>query len=183
MSFSLKPRLFLIGFLPGFLFIAGCLALKKNCDYSSMGKLLKDIILFSGTAIIVFSFIIGQVFDSVRDLIIENLLKFDLRKCKFVKENNIDWDFFYKADEKNIKKLDENFYLFYVINTNISICFFLFLLMIIFNWPFPISSNYFGFNKFGIIILIIISIIVLIGDAVAIRPHIVKITKGNLDMK
>src|ERR1035437_2051320 len=108
MNLSLKPRVFLIGFLPGFLFIVAFILMYDGYDIPGFINFTKEITVFSGIAIVILSFIIGQFFDSIRDFFIEGL-------CHLVlKEKDINWDFFYKSEDKNIDRLDNNYFLFYV---------------------------------------------------------------------
>ncbi len=167
MKITLKPRVFLIGFLPGFLFIFGFIFIYKNYEFDAFNNFVKNITLFSGIAIIILSFIIGQVIDSFRDSAIENFLDIFCSKIR--------WKFFYEKSETDIDKLDNNFYLFYVLNLNLSICLLLLLVMIITGWPEKFPTD-FQLNKSTIIIITIASIIVLFIDAIILRKYISKIT-------
>jgi len=119
MKFQLKPRIFLIGFLPGFLFIAGFVTLYNQYDLESIKSFAQNITLFTGTGIVILSFIIGQVFDSFRDFFLEYLIFRSI--LKILNWKDINWNFWYESSNQNIDKLDNNYFLFYIINLNISI--------------------------------------------------------------
>lgn len=184
MNFSLKPRVFLIGFLPGFLFILAFLILSNDYDLDAVKEFAESISLFSGIAIVILSFIIGQIFDSFRDFFIEGLIFewlfkwFSKRKpySKYLKNGDINWDFFYVASEKQIDKLDNNYYLFYVVNINLAICLVVILVLILFNWHKKIPHD-FIINKLWLIISISISVFLLAFDALVLRNDIAKITR------
>jgi hypothetical protein len=172
MKFQLKPRLFLIGFLPGFLFIVGFIILYKKFDFLSIKLLAQNITLFTGTAIVIISFMIGQVFDSFRDWFVELIFEVIVRKNK---GQNINWDFFYKSSSQEINKLDDNYFIYYVVNLNISISLFALMIFIFFNWPNKIPSSFF-ISKSFIVISVVICIIILVGDSWILRKHIAKAT-------
>lgn len=173
MNFKLKPRVFLIGFLPGFLFIIAFVIIYKKFDLVSIKELLKSSSLLTGIAIVIFSFILGQVFDSIRDNFIEDML------FKFIyKKNDIQWDFFFEASEEEIDKVDNNYYLFYVININLSISLFIIALMVLLGWPYEIPNGFF-ISKCLLLIIIAVSIIILMWDAIVLRKDIANHTNSK----
>ncbi len=170
MNLSLKPQVFLTGFLPGFLFIVGSIFLFTDFNFSAFTDFAKEISVFSGIAIIIMSFIVGQFFDSIRDFFIEGLYSFIL------KNKDINWDFFYKSSEKKADKLSNNYFLFYLVNVNLSIALIGLLIMILVGWPHSLPDN-FVMSKTTLIISFAAVIIVLLLDAIALRKEIAKHTK------
>jgi hypothetical protein len=175
MNLSLKPRVFLTGFLPGFLFIVVFVLLYKDFNFLSLKNFAKEITAFSGLAIIILSFIIGQFFDAFRDFFIEG--SFHLVSKYFPKIKDINWDFFYKESDKNIDRLDNNYYLFYLVNVDLAICLISILIMIIINWPKQFPSN-FIITKCYLVLWLFAAIIVLLLDAFLLRREIVKHTNS-----
>jgi hypothetical protein len=170
MTFTLKPKFFLTGFIPGFILLFGIIILNYGCDFSLVDSFMQKITLFSGIVILISSFIIGQIIDSIRDAIDELIDK--LRKNKTKK---INWMFYFESEEEDIEKLDNNFYLFYTINFNIAICFFILLLFVLADSPICIATNLF-IKKCWLAVSLVVSIFILVFDAILIRKYIVKIT-------
>jgi hypothetical protein len=193
MKFSLKPRVFLIGFLPGFLFILAFLISYKEYNLHTVKKFAESISLFSGIAIVILSFIIGQIFDSFRDFFIEEKLFICLFKTKLyqkylknvkcLKNGDINWNFFSDASEKEIDKLDNNCYLFYLVNVNLSLCLIIISTLIFFNWPNEFKSfsinNVCIINKFWLLRSIFVSVLILVLDALILRNEVARITKSK----
>ena len=185
MSLTLKPRVFLIGFLPGFLFICGIILANQEFDFNQILNQANDITLIIGIAIIILSFIIGQVFDSVRECGIEKYFEHKYKNCKSKDKQDINWDFFYDAMEKDIDKLDNNYYLFYVLNFDLSIC----LLFLILYFPFWIvfsSCKLDSSTIKSIMIFITIygaSILLLVLDALELRKEIARHTNKSSNDK
>lgn len=185
MNLKLKPRVFLIGFLPGFLFICGIILTYKQFDFHQILIRSKEISLIVGFAIIILSFIVGQVFDSFREWVIENRFA----KCWEKKDReDIYWDFFYNASDEDIDKLDNNYYLFYVLNLDLSICLSVLILASIANLILILFSvvkcDCFAITTSLIFIAIYgISIFLLVKDASILREEIAKHTNKSNNEK
>ena len=184
MNFTLKPRVFLIGFLPGFLFICGIILTNLHFDFCLTIMQAKNITLIIGIAIIIISFILGQVFDSIRDGIIEKIFeKKSNRDKEKGKENSqdINWDFFFDASEKKIDKLDNAYYLFYVLNIDLSICLFFLMLYLPIEMAFTTCAKNCLTIPNALICAAVytVSIILLVIDAVVLRDEIVKHTNKS----
>ena len=177
MAFLLK-RGFLTGFLPGFLFLTGVVVVWGE-DYH-VGYLLAFCTALSlplAIGILVVSFIIGLVVDSIRDNFIEKWLKSRCRK-------DIDWDFFYDAPKDKIDILDDNYYIWYVVRLDLVISLVMIILSTLANVGVKLAK--YGvcgvFDKewiVGPILLIVLSIIMIIplwADALELRHEIAEHT-------
>lgn len=171
----LKPRLFLIGFLPGFTYLVGVLFIYKGYEYHSVISFGKSISLPFGIAIVILSFIIGQVFDSFRDCCVENIFEWFVKK-------DIKWDFFYQASDEKIERLDNNYFIFYILNINILICLLALSLLIILN-SCGLKIHTILTNPISIVIQLFIAIIILFFDAIDLRRDISTHTKNELKNK
>jgi hypothetical protein len=173
MSFSLKPRLFLTGFLPGFLFLIGVLVIYKQYKPPQIWLFCRNMSLPSGIGIVILSFIVGQVFDSVRDWGIERIHS----RCF---KADIYWQYFSKASTEDIEKLDDNFYIWYVLNYNLAISMFAVIALVVLDsikW-LPVKEL---FTVPWIVGLLGVSIFFLIADAYTLRKDVSEITSRNKD--
>jgi len=185
MNLKLKPRVFLMGFLPGFLFICGIVLTYKQFDVHQILVTSEKITIIIGIAIIVLSFIIGQVFDSCRDWLVEDNIA---DRWKKVNRKDINWDFFFTASDKKIDKLDNNYYLFYVLNLDLSICLASLILSIIGNFLLMICSmvecnRMVIFKSILFVVIYVLSILFLFKDALILRSEIALHTNKNTDEK
>ena len=92
MNFSLRPRIVLMGFLPGFLFIILFVAILYDYKIDIIIKFAKEINFSIGFAVVIFAFTLGQVIDSIRDVCIEDQISIWKNANNDV---NINWDFWF----------------------------------------------------------------------------------------
>jgi len=95
--------------------------------YEEIWQFCRNMSLPSGIGIVILSFIVGQVFDSVRDWGIEGIYRCYSKRCS---KSDIDWKYFSKASIEEIDKLDDNFYIWYVLNWNLAISMVAILLLV-----------------------------------------------------
>jgi len=168
MKLPLQSRVFLVGFLPGFLFIICFSFFYNDCNFSFFKEFAKDISLFLFIAIVTMSFVIGHFFDSVRNLLIERII------CNILhggKKMNI--DFFKTGLIKEIDRFDTNCFILYVINVNLALSLFTILIIILFGWTNRVSYNLF-LNQQKIIYILITVIVILFYNAITLRNLILK---------
>lgn len=143
----------------------------KGYNSHAFTEFTKGISLFSGIAIIILSFIVGQFFDSIRDYLIEDKIL-----SKIVK-TDINWDFFYNSSDKEINRLSNGYFLFYLVNVNLALVTIGFLIMILIGWPNKIPVD-FIMTKISLITSCLIVILVLLLDACVLRKDIAKHTNA-----
>ncbi len=164
MNISLKPHILISHFIPGFVFIVMSFSSYMNWKINLIVATLKDtpntnIIIVSFVSIII-AFLIGEVFDSLRDLLEE----FPLNKIF----SEVNWDFFFNADKEKIEKLNESYFTWYVFNLNSSLSLIgalLFTTLFINNPPFKIWA------------IVVIASLILFIDGIILRKEIAKHTK------
>ena len=122
MGFLLK-RAFLIGFLPGFLFLTGVIVVCKDYNIEGLCAFGNKLSVPLGIGIVIISFIIGQIFDSIRYCFIEGWrykhFKKQHKKRRLRYRKDVNWDFFYDAPKEKIEKLDDNYYIWYDLNVDL----------------------------------------------------------------
>jgi hypothetical protein len=109
MNISFKPGLIVSIWLPGFALTAFLLIYIPNWNISELA-----LNTWIALGIFAVSFVVGQFLDSARDALLENFL-FE-RICGQVR-----WEFFFEADKELIAKLEEWYYMWYVLDANILI--------------------------------------------------------------
>jgi succinate-acetate transporter protein len=173
MNFSLKPNPLIAIWLPGtallIIIILTCPQIydEKFIQYLKGHRSLNiasiSIILF---IISIFGFIIGELLDCIRDIfeeIIEKILKTSNKDSW-----RIGWNFFVNADKDKIANLEEWYYTYYELDSNIFIGILLLFLLQIFSFIYiPCTWN---------ITLLIISLILII-DIIFMRKEIAKHTE------
>jgi hypothetical protein len=167
MSFLFK-RGFLVGFLPGFLFLTGVVFVWKDYNIHCLFAIGSKLSVPLGIGIIIISFIIGQVFDSIRDRFFEPCHK-----------KNINWDFFYEAPKEQIEKLDDNYYIWYVLNTNLVISLIGLLIFVAFHALFGKVK----ITPWAVVIVSILSMIPLWMDANSLHEDVAKHTQKKKEQK
>jgi hypothetical protein len=185
MNFSLKPRQLLFAFIPGFFLILVIFILHLKFEFTKESIDIEKFNLGLIFLIIVISYLVGIIIDSIRDGAVENF--FDFLFAQFTKNNKltwkakpINWNFFFHASEKEIEKLDDNFYIWYVVNLNITISI---LLAFIFLGSEILWDNYFTTLKhphilFLTIFFLFLSGVILLINAWGLRKEISEITNG-----
>ncbi len=108
MNFSLRPHPLIAHWVPGVVVVVT--ALLAWSDWSVINVLA----VFAGDApkaaisvlvLSVFAFVIGEVLDSCRN-------------CR--EDNEVNWDFFFDSDKEKVKRLDEYYFTYYVLNKNLA---------------------------------------------------------------
>lgn len=151
-------------FPPGFIFIACYLFIyfypANNIDFlSHFFEEIKIIGPLGGIGIIVFSFIIGLIFDAIRNGILENALP-----------SKINWEYFHH--DTTTKKLDgfyRRYYSYYVFDLNVSISLFICTIMLFLSASCNKTFNY-------LIAINLIAIVFLAIDAFDLRKEMSTIT-------
>jgi hypothetical protein len=161
MSFPLKPLQLVAQWVPGAFFIVAILPAFYDWSWSkTMEDLAKSPTSISPAvslpAFAIAAFVIGQVFDSLRD-IFEN--------------DNINWDFFFGGETEKLRKLEDYYFTYYIFNVNLAIALSVAMLV----W---ILAGHFCDFSLLIWFLVILSLVILIWDACLLRKHIVKHTNS-----
>jgi hypothetical protein len=181
----LKPRRIrqiLIGFLPGFLFILFIIAIYNGFNWADIKKEVQGFGTTLSFVLIIIAFIVGQVFDSLRDGIFEILLNHNVslplpKKKRWLLLNKIKWEFFATAKEDRIDNLDDNFYIWYLVNFNLFLCILTVFIIIFINKTFYDKLSTIG------IVLFIISLIAFLIDSLVLRIEVGKITNDEYNVK
>jgi len=110
MNFSLKPNPLIAVWVPGFLTLTAILFIAYLNASVALEKLMTTVPPgFLAFWIIIAGFAVGELLDTIRDLS-ENLWD---RICK------INWDFFFDADERHLRNLEEWYYTYYELDANL----------------------------------------------------------------
>ena len=115
MNISLKPNPILAIWLPGFALTMFAIFFWHNGDKIGLlgdFQLMASISFWTVVVIITIAFIIGQLLDAARDIILENFVFEKL--CGKLK-----WNFFFEADPALLEKVDEWYYLWYEMDANL----------------------------------------------------------------
>jgi hypothetical protein len=108
MNFSLRPHPLIAHWVPGVVVVAT--ALLAWSDWSVINVLA----VFAGDpskaavsvlVLSVFAFVIGEILDSYRN-------------CR--EDNEVNWNFFFDSDKEKVKRLDEYYFTYYVLNKNLA---------------------------------------------------------------
>ena len=148
---------------------------------------IKDFNAMLTFSLIIVAFIIGQVFDSLRDGVVESILDHDLTlriwKQKKVRVlSKVKWDFFSTAAETEIDKLDDNYYIWYGIDVNLFLSFLAVAGIIVYKIAFQnyIVNNPHQQRIIAVLVLIVASSIIFLIDFLVLRIEISDITnKGS----
>lgn len=164
MNFSLKPHPLIAHWVPGFvvsliIFLWGprlCLESMAS-NWNAINE--KFQIFLGGLIAVVVPFVVGQVLDSIRDLIEGKLDDY----CK------IKWEFIRKMDVNDLKKFEEYYFTYYVFNSNLVIGIGLIVL--------PTLILTFIFSRFsllalGVLLLALVAALILFCDAFQLRHEI-----------
>jgi divalent metal cation (Fe/Co/Zn/Cd) transporter len=110
MNFSLKPNPLIAVWVPGFLTLTAILFIAYLNASVALEKLMTTVPPgFLAFWIIIAGLAVGELLDTIRDLS-ENLWD---RICK------INWDFFFDADERHLRNLEEWYYTYYELDANL----------------------------------------------------------------
>ncbi len=107
MNFSLKPHPLIAHWVPGGLVVVAVLMAWNDWSVSTVLALFAGDASKATISIIVLSvaaFVIGEIFDSLRD---------------GRESDDVNWDFFYDASEDEIKRLNESYFTYYVLDKNL----------------------------------------------------------------
>jgi len=183
MGFLLK-RAFLIGFLPGFLFLTGVIVVCKDYDIVGLCAFGNKLSVPLGIGIVIISFIIGQIFDSIRDCFIEGWrykhFKKQHKKRRLRYRKDVNWDFFYDAPKEKIEKLDDNYYIWYDLNVDLVVSL---VGLVIFVFVHALFGKV-NIIPDGVVIGIsILSMIPLWKDASELRKEVAKHTQNKEEQK
>lgn len=180
MNLSLKPHPLVSHWIPGMVFLMFVLLSHCKCDYSEFAHIYaKDASTASISILIlaIAAFLIGEVFDVIRDLIGEMwLAKYQILEIK--------WDYLIYAEGDEVERFYDAFFTWYVVCANLAICLIAFLVM----WPllyrigliFPPTDISPGGFRFAII-AIFLAIILFLKDAYDLRKEMARISKKRLE--
>lgn len=183
MGFLLK-RGFLIGFLPGFLFLTGVIVVCNDYNIVGLCAFGNKLSVPLGIGIVIISFIIGQIFDSIRDYFIERWRYKHFKKLRKKRRlryrKDVNWDFFYDAPIEKIEKLDDNYYIWYDLNVDLVISFVGLVIFVLVHALFGKVNIIIDAVVIGISIL---SMIPLWKDADELRKEVAKHTQSDEKQK
>ena len=110
MNFSLKPNPLIAVWVPGFLTLTAILFIAYLNASVALEKLMTTVPhSFLAFWIIIAGFAVGELLDAIRDL---SEYLWD-RICK------INWNFFFDADERHLRNLEEWYYTYYELDANL----------------------------------------------------------------
>jgi len=132
MNFSLKPHPLIAHWVPGFTVILIVSFSASNWNYNCLfNKIISNEANWARGVVIILAlavaaFVIGEFLDSIRDLLVERYLD---------RKNPIEWDFFFRGDNKNeLKNLMDNYFTYYVLNCNLALGIIVSLISIVLLW-------------------------------------------------
>jgi hypothetical protein len=106
---------------PGALFVGAILPLFFDMSWSQTMSNLAEHPSISLSAFAIAAFVLGEIFDSTRDLgewLLDSI--YEKAGCNFLKKiiAKVNWDFFAKAKDDELKGLEEYYFVYYVFNIN-----------------------------------------------------------------
>ncbi|MGO8989187.1 MAG: hypothetical protein ACLQGU_15860 [bacterium] len=118
MNFSLKPHPLIAHWVPGFMVILIVSFSISDWNYTCLfNKVISNettgargVLIILTLAVV--AFVIGEFLDSFRDAVVE--------RC-FDRWKPIEWDFFFKGDKDKLKNLMDNYFTYYVLNSNLAL--------------------------------------------------------------
>jgi hypothetical protein len=114
MNFSLKPNPLIAVWVPGFLTLTAILFIAYLNASVALEKLMTTVPPgFLAFWIIIAGFAVGELLDTIRDL---SEYRWD-RICNG--KYKINWDFFFDADERHLRNLEEWYYTYYELDANL----------------------------------------------------------------
>ena len=172
MPFSLNLRSLLAHWIPGFLLLAVlCFGDFQNHpdQISNFAEKLGSAGMLFGIA--VGSFLAGLFLDALRNVFIEEFL------CGKIKSGwGLEWDCIFRFKESNLKRLEEFYFLYYVVDTNL-------VLALIIALPTSLILGVFPCLSRGATISLIIAGLVFAADAIFLKKEMIEISKKrNLDV-
>lgn len=115
MNFSLKPNPLIALWVPGFLtMIAILLAAYIGGSLGVLNSITGLPLYAVGFVVIVVGFAVGELLDTLRDVLWENFLD---HLCN--EKYKIEWDFFFDGEERHIRNLEEWYYTYYELDFNL----------------------------------------------------------------
>lgn len=155
MSFSLRPHQLVAHWVPGFVLLILIPVLHPGV-YDNVKCLPPQGAALRGLIYVVLAFVLGQFLDASRDLL-ENV--WDL--C-----SEVNWDFFFQAEDAQVEKLRTSYFTYYVFNHNLAVPLLYFSIMRL------ISCHILEF------FLSLVVAVVFITNAVRLRKEIARHTKS-----
>lgn len=160
---------------PGALFLATILPMYNGMSWSQAINNLAGHASISISAFAIAAFVLGEIFDSIRDLgewVFDFLCKIKwLRFIKFV-IREVNWDYFTEAQNKQIANLKDHYFDYYVFNINAFIALSMTGMVSIISHQFCALPIY--VRTLGIIFALI-----LLADGLFLRFEIAKHTSQN----
>ena len=116
MNFSLKPNPLIAVWLPGFTTLCALILFGYHDEMSSYlnQSLSSGIVAALSFVAIVFGFVVGELLDSVRDLV-EHLCD------RLFPRIAINWDFFVSGEKQKVENLEEWFFTYYELDANLAL--------------------------------------------------------------
>jgi len=114
MNFSLKPNPLIAVWVPGFLTLTAILFIAYLNGSGALEKLMTTVPpSFLAFWIIIAGFAVGELLDTIRDL---SEYRWDhICNGKY----KINWNFFFDADERHLRNLEEWYYTYYELDANL----------------------------------------------------------------
>lgn len=126
MNISLEPHQWVAHWVPGFILLSLYPVLMPDFYAQASAHLLPTDALFRGFIWVVLPFASGQLIDCFRNSVLED--------CMDKRWQEVNWDFFFKADKEKLEKLRRSFFDYYVFDINLAIPSFFFSLWRLVEW-------------------------------------------------
>ena len=161
MDFSLKPHPLIAHWIPGFTFLALAWGVIHNWDVSQFAKSPSETAL-NTLVVIVFAFVVGQVFDAFRNAIVEPILD---------KWKKIEWLALLTVEHDKVELFDELYFTWYAFDWSLALSLMVLLILELAHLPEDHGC------KVGISSATLAVAALFIWDAVSLRAEICEITQ------
>ena len=163
MNFSLKPHPLIAQWVPGFTFLTLLWGSLHGWNFSALVPTGAQAVLYT-LILSVAPFVIGQVFDTIRNTYIESA--FD--KCP---KRKIWWEEFITAKEDELTRVEENYFTYYVLDWNLAFSLIAFrLLSFLLFWLNGAPTNM--WDGIGLTLAIVFVSRLFIKDAISLRVEL-----------
>ena len=165
MNFSLKPHPLVAHWVPGFTFLTLIWLSRHGWNFGVLAPTGPQAALYT-LILAVAAFVTGQVFDALRDSLIERL---------FDKHKKLKWEKIVHADSGKVNRFEDYYYTWYVLDWNLAISLFAFLVTFLLSWLTGWPANI--RCHIGVFVVVFARIALFIINAILLRKEIIDLIK------
>jgi hypothetical protein len=130
MNQTLRPQPLLSEVLPGAFMLGLLLFTSRPSELSNLLSNGTATLVISTGAFLLLSWIVGTFLDSCR-----NVIEYGLDKCRWL--GRLDWDFFFKGEQKRVSQFEEQYFAYYTLSSNYVIGIFWYGVAELLLWQWP----------------------------------------------